>query len=567
RCIYPCRNQPGLQRFPAAALLSGGWGIHGNLREITVPVVRLDDAIPATVKIAWIKIDVEGGEQQVLAGATGLLKRDRPYVVFEHGLGAADCYGTTPETIWDLFTECTLAVSTLERWLEGKAALDREGFRQAFYSGEYYFLAYPAPIWQVLDRQVATLQGRLDTVARQHALERQVSSRLQQEIAAMASSKFWQARELWFRLKKNCLLGEVAPGPSAPTAGFVAGRHGLLGTLCPGHGEPPPNFDCGALFQPGGRNLCLPAISANGTERRFALRSVGGRRRFPGRNGGFGISDWGGTLRGECRELGFFAERQPGGGTGAGEWVLLLNNDVEVLPGWLPSLWSAITPTTGAVVSQLVYPNGRLQEAGGILWRDGRATNFGRGDDPQKPEYQFVRPVDYGSAASLLVRRSLWEAIGGFDEIYAPAYYEDADLAMALRQRGYQVLYQPRSVAVHREGTTLGTDLRVGGKSHQALNRWRFAVKWASALQSHYLPEEAGDRLASRRLQGKTLPLADRMPVRWDQFQAWQEEGYALSLWLPDSPAADRDRLQQLGVEVLPTAREFTRCLSCCFPT
>jgi len=172
-------------------------------QEITVPVARLDEVIPPEVKIAWIKIDVEGGEQQVLAGATGLLKRDRPYVVLEHGLGAADCYGTTPEMIWDLFTECTLAVSTLERWLRGEEALDREGFSRAFYSGEYYFLAYPVPIWQVLDRQVATLHQQLATLEQQYALERQVSARLQQEIVAMASSKFWKARELWFQLKKK----------------------------------------------------------------------------------------------------------------------------------------------------------------------------------------------------------------------------------------------------------------------------------------------------------------------------------------------------------------------------
>ncbi|MFQ3679488.1 MAG: FkbM family methyltransferase [Pseudanabaenaceae cyanobacterium] len=174
-----------------------------TVEEITVSVARLDEVIPAGVNIAWIKIDVEGGEYQVLLGAKKLLQRDRPYVVFEHGLGAADFYGTTPEMLWDLFTECTLAVSTLEGWLQGAEPLDREGFSRAFYSGEYYFLAYPAPIWQVLDRQVATLQQRLAHLEQQHALERQVSARLQQEIVAMASSKFWKARELWFRLKKK----------------------------------------------------------------------------------------------------------------------------------------------------------------------------------------------------------------------------------------------------------------------------------------------------------------------------------------------------------------------------
>ena len=101
---------------------------------------------------------------------------------------------------------------------------------------------------------------------------------------------------------------------------------------------------------------------------------------------------------------------------------------------------SSTAPTrrddVGAVAAKLVYPDGTLQEAGGIVWRDGSAWNFGRGEDPSLPEFNYVREVDYGSAAALLVRSEVWRAVGGFDERYAPAYYEDTDLCFAARALG-----------------------------------------------------------------------------------------------------------------------------------
>ena len=137
-----------------------------------------------------------------------------------------------------------------------------------------------------------------------------------------------------------------------------------------------------------------------------------------------------------------------------GEFLLLLNNDTQVLPDWLDPLLLPFRSRSdvGAVGSKLLYPDGRLQEAGCIVWDDGSGWNFGRLDSPDRPAYNYLREVDYCSAASLLVPRALFNEMGGFDERYAPAYCEDSDLAFRLRERGYKVLYQPRSRIVHHEG-------------------------------------------------------------------------------------------------------------------
>ncbi|HYN77654.1 MAG TPA: glycosyltransferase, partial [Lamprocystis sp. (in: g-proteobacteria)] len=154
--------------------------------------------------------------------------------------------------------------------------------------------------------------------------------------------------------------------------------------------------------------------------------------------------------------LGFLRSCNRAAAAARGQYLVFLNNDTQVLPGWLDALLRTAksAPDVGAVGAKLIFPNGRLQEAGGIVWKDGSAWNWGRGQDPEDPRFQYVRQVDYCSAACLLVPATVFAAVGGFDERYAPAYYEDTDLCFALHARGLRVIYQPAAQVVHFEGVS-----------------------------------------------------------------------------------------------------------------
>ncbi len=168
----------------------------------------------------------------------------------------------------------------------------------------------------------------------------------------------------------------------------------------------------------------------------------------------------------------------------------LLNNDTEVQEGWLDELVQTFArdPAIGIAGSKLLYPNGLLQESGGIVWRDGSAMNWGRNGDPDDPQYCFMRDVDYVSGAALMVERSVFEAVGGLSEEFAPAYYEDTDLCFKVRQAGRRVVVQPQSCVVHHEGVTSGTDPSTGGaKRFQRINHRTFEAKWSAVLQTHGL--------------------------------------------------------------------------------
>src|SRR5439155_3576337 len=156
-----------------------------------------------------------------------------------------------------------------------------------------------------------------------------------------------------------------------------------------------------------------------------------------------------------------------------GEFVLLLNNDAQLLPGALRSALKTIRQDSriGAVGGRLVMLDWSLQEAGSIVWRDGSCLGYGRGDDPFAPMYMFRRDVDYCSAAFLLTPRALWQQLGGFDEKFKPAYYEDSDYCARLWERGRRVVYDPNAVILHYEfGSSKKTQDAIElQRNHQAL--------------------------------------------------------------------------------------------------
>lgn len=249
-----------------------------------------------------------------------------------------------------------------------------------------------------------------------------------------------------------------------------------------------------------------------------------------------------------------------------GQFICLLNNDTEVTAGWLDALVRvfALRPDAGLVGSKLIYPDGRLQEAGGIVWADGSAWNFGRLDDPSKPAYNYLKEADYVSGASIMMRAEVFRDMGGFDDHYAPAYYEDTDIAFRVRERGMKVYLQPASVVVHYEGVSSGTDESSGVKAWQAVNRVKFLERWGDTLRATQFDNGenvlmARDRSRHRRrvlVVDHYVPQPDRdagSRATWQVLEMLVRQGFQVTFW-PANAYHDlvyTPPLQQLGVEVL----------------
>lgn len=219
------------------------------------------------------------------------------------------------------------------------------------------------------------------------------------------------------------------------------------------------------------------------------------------------------------RNLGFLLNCNNAATHAKGRYVLFLNNDTNVQKDWLRYLVELMEKDKeiGMVGSKLVYADGKLQEAGGIIWDDASGWNYGRLDDPEKPEYNYVKEVDYISGASIMIRKNLWDSIGGFDERYVPAYCEDSDLAFEVRKKGYKVMYQPKSVVVHFEGVSNGTDLSSGLKSYQVINNEKFKEKWKDILPEQFNNGQQIFYARDRSKNKKTILVIDHYVPQYDK--------------------------------------------------
>lgn len=249
-----------------------------------------------------------------------------------------------------------------------------------------------------------------------------------------------------------------------------------------------------------------------------------------------------------------------------GKYILFLNNDTQVQPNWLAPLVELIErdEKIGMVGSKLVYADGTLQEAGGILWKDGSAWNYGNRRNPEEPEFNYVKEVDYISGAAIMIKTDLWKEIGGFDEAFAPAYCEDSDLAFEVRKHGYKVMYQPLSVVVHYEGISNGTDTSSGQKAYQVINQKKFMEKWKEVLETEHFPNAENVFVARDRNRNKpTLLMVDHYAPQYDKdagsrtvfqyLRLFVKQGYNVKFigdnYYKHEPYTTV--LQQMGVEVL----------------
>ncbi|MDF3463129.1 glycosyltransferase [Sulfitobacter sp. M57] len=247
-----------------------------------------------------------------------------------------------------------------------------------------------------------------------------------------------------------------------------------------------------------------------------------------------------------------------------GKYIALLNNDVEVTAGWLDELLAAFDrfENVGLVGSKLLYPNGDLQDAGGVIWGNGNPWNYGNRQNANDPRFNYARQVDYLSGAAMLVPAAVWKEINGLSTYLEPMYFEDTDFAFKVRAAGYSTWYVPSSVVYHFEGMTSGTDVSTGFKKYQEVNRPKFKRRWANSFANHGAEGQSPDLEKDRGIAGRVL-FIDYAPPRFDKdagsYAALQEMrlvqslGYKVTFVSTNMAHLGRytEDLQKSGVEVI----------------
>jgi GT2 family glycosyltransferase len=243
-----------------------------------------------------------------------------------------------------------------------------------------------------------------------------------------------------------------------------------------------------------------------------------------------------------------------------GEHILFLNDDAVVAPSLLAALTRRMTaePDVGAVAAVLLNSDGTLQEAGSRVVDGAGTVQLGAGLAVGSQEAQsFLTPrdIDYGSGAALLVRHDAFTALGGFDPIYEPAYFEDVDLSFRLKESGWRVVLEPTAEARHFSGASTSTDTRFRryASDHAGTH---FLERWKDVLAD--APERDAHPTEILRIPRAERPAADGFSGTPAEKAASIANGY--SAWL----LVETDRLEsQLAAiaEQLEAEREHSRAL------
>jgi GT2 family glycosyltransferase len=171
--------------------------------------------------------------------------------------------------------------------------------------------------------------------------------------------------------------------------------------------------------------------------------------------------------------------------------LLFLNDDSLVRDGCIDALVGACEkdPSIGAVGARILSEDGTIEEAGSVIWSDGSASHVGEGLAGNSHAFMEPRWVDYSSANGLMVARSVWDEVGGFDERYFPAYFEDVDLSLTLAAHGYRTRYEPRAALVHRGSQSTSSVFK---EFLLTRNHLRLVEKWGETLD-RFEPPPAKD--------------------------------------------------------------------------
>ena len=200
-----------------------------------------------------------------------------------------------------------------------------------------------------------------------------------------------------------------------------------------------------------------------------------------------------------------------------GNYLLFLNNDAQILGDSLNIAIETIESASdiGAVGGKIILPDGTLQEAGSIIWEDGSCLGYGRGDSPTAPQYMFERSVDYCSGAFLLTDRNLFLNMGGFDENYQPAYYEETDYCVRLLRSGKRIIYNPRISILHYEFASSKSSEASGEAIELQKRNQNLFIESHKSWLSHQLKPKAPNIIFARTARGhrkRILFLEDKIP-------------------------------------------------------